>query len=311
MNSPAEDLADFLKFESAFQDHCASLVRDGIGDISEMCHRSIVRTFHQDPRFLSIFQKEGDRFSAMAERVLPTSLVAEHMRLVAASHPQAFLISPKGIDDFFIELKKMTNVTQEHLNDDTRNHSGAFRFKPSEMSSYLTRCATNPSLQLTCIYYGVELQGLIDLIIEEMKAPQHTDALQAFGAQMNAKNLTTALPLAIHIALEREHGIGAREDLIDITIMENALRFMDANEQFESKGTGMGSSGRIENLSIRCPMKRYVFNLLLKQNGFLPYFQAVRGLSKGSKDEHAEQVIHRQNMVTIAKSAAAAAREYQ
>jgi hypothetical protein len=58
-------------------------------------------------------------------------------------------------------------------------------------------------------------------------------------------------------------------------------------------------------------MKRYVFDLLLRQNGFLPYFQAVRGLSKGNKNEYEEQAIHRQNMVTVARSATAAAREYQ
>ena len=299
-----------IAFENALQAHAETLSREGIGQVSEMCRMSIMDNFRQDPRFLRIYVQEADAFSAMAERIAPPAMVAEYLKIYAADNPKILRMKKDEFTSHCAELHRMTSADDEGLSDTDRRHSSSLRYTPSEMKGYMEFCEREPNLQLASIYFGFELQQFIRVIANEMTANQYQNDLEMFGRQINAKNLTIALPLAIQISLARRHGKNATIDQVDSAVMEGALRFMDTTEQFEAKGTGTGLLGKMGPMSVRCPMKRYVFDLLLKQDGFVPYLNGVRRFSERTGCEDAAVTGHKQNMKIVSETMGEGAREY-
>lgn len=293
-------------FERELNAHAAMLARSGLGEISEMSKRSLLETMMARGDLPTVHAVEGEKFSAMAERIAPPKLVAEFIKKMSDGYPSVIILPEEKAIGTFRKLLARTNPSQETLTDEARKKGGDFQYKPSETISYINRCMQNPALQLSLLYYSIALQMFVAEVASKMKSQGMGDDMYNFGKQFNSSNLVTEIPIAIHICHGRIHGSNAMNTPIDQKTINEAMDFLHVTERFAIRANNR-ETGR--GVSLQCPMERYLRELFITQEGLLPLIRSTEKLHSDCLATPADQdpgnetmLNHTINSVTVMES---------
>ncbi len=190
-------------------DLAQNLETQGLGDISAMTKESLIMNMQTSKDLPKAHAEEGRKFTAMAYRIAPPSLVATFLKHMGEEREGIIKLPSGSLRALLQSLGEITDPSQEGLSDESRGKGAEFKYKPSETIAYIERCKQDPSLQLSMNYYSIALQMFVRTLLDAMSSKTKGPDMMNFGVQFDSKNLVSVIPIALNIALERRHGDAA------------------------------------------------------------------------------------------------------
>ena len=275
------------KTSKALSEHARKLNADGIGPVSKMCFESLLD--NRNPREHAA---EGGKFAALASTVAPPNLMGNYIRERSDVFPMTARLPAQ-----FVQMAIQGCLHSTQL---AGPPSAQYRYDAKATAAYLNFCGRNPDLFLSCFYLSRSLQGCVFELSEYLTPGGMKGAVDGFGAQFDATNVVTVLPLELYCCLTKIHGRDATIEQIDRGVVGDMMRSLAQKGLFITKFPGT-------NGSYACPMQAYLAELLIEYEPIQNIIAAIGRMNDCchpesiSRQNEAELRIHKENQRIVSR----------
>jgi hypothetical protein len=257
---------------SDLRDHAAVLREGELLPPGRMIRESVLYTDMANPKLPTVHRDEGKKFAASAFQLAPPALVAKYIAGLVERYPAVAALDQSNIVDAFQPLIASTNFD----NSPPPRGIPVYRYPVSVTRDYFEHTARDPNVFLACFYLSLSLQTYMTTLSAVVGESSKAKGIAAMGKHFDAKNLVTALPVALVNSVIAIHGKSADYKQIDAPVTDDALATLHNNGQFkiEARATSQHSTPNAA-VTFQCPMAGYVFELLGKHQTILPIIAAI------------------------------------